>query len=82
MINSSKHSFAPPRLDGRFAAAQPARQGVNFYDIENAFPAVGIETEQRQVIDTTTWKASDLLMVKNIASYAELPRSPLERSKV
>jgi iron complex outermembrane receptor protein len=62
-------------LFGPFAAAQLARQGNNFYNIENAIPGAGITTKQWQVINTTTWKASDTLTVKNIASYAEIKQS-------
>ncbi|MDB5725806.1 MAG: TonB-dependent receptor [Novosphingobium sp.] len=57
---------------GGLATAQLAQQGNNFYNVENALPTAGIKTTQWQVIDTVTWKASDSLTVKNIASYAEL----------
>ncbi|MBV1688698.1 TonB-dependent receptor [Novosphingobium sp. G106] len=62
-------------LFGAFAAAQLARQGSGFYDIQNAIPNAGLRTEQWQVINTTTWKAGDTLTVKNIASYAQLKQS-------
>ncbi len=43
-----------------------------FYDIEQDVPNSAVDTKQWQVINTTTWLASDALTVKNIASYGEL----------
>ncbi|MDR2857575.1 MAG: TonB-dependent receptor, partial [Novosphingobium sp.] len=56
------------------ACAQIARQnahedGVLDVDISNPNPFLRIR--QWQVINTTTWKASDTLTIKNIASYTE-----------
>jgi iron complex outermembrane receptor protein len=42
-----------------------------WWDVENFLPDAKNETRQWQVINTTTWQASDNLTVKNIASYAE-----------
>jgi iron complex outermembrane receptor protein len=51
-------------------ARQTAR-GDSLYDIEtsNANPFLNIS--QWQAINTTTWKASDTITIKNIASYGE-----------
>jgi iron complex outermembrane receptor protein len=57
---------------GALAAAQLAQQGGNFYNVENAEPDAHLRTSQWQVINTTTWQASDHLTVKNIASYAQI----------
>jgi iron complex outermembrane receptor protein len=74
-INKEVAADATQGLFGAFAADQLARQGSGFYNIENAIPNAGLRTEQWQVINTTTWKASDTLTVKNIASYAQLKQS-------
>ncbi len=42
------------------------------YDVESGFNGGAfLRVKQWQVINTTTWKASDSLTVKNILSYAE-----------
>jgi iron complex outermembrane recepter protein len=66
------------QVAGQMACAQLDRQharGDGFYDVENSVrdPKVGLE--QWQVINTTTWHASDALTVKNIVSYAEFRES-------
>ncbi len=43
-----------------------------FYDVQNALPNPSSEMEQWQVINTTTWNATDNLTVKNILSFANL----------
>ena len=48
-----------------------AARGDGYYDVENLLPDAGNTLSQWQVINTTTWKASDSLTVKNIASYGE-----------
>jgi len=60
-------------------AAERAR-GAGFYDVEAAVPDPVSVVTQSQVINTTTWTASDQLTIKNIASYAQysdVQRSPL-----
>ncbi|MEO6716067.1 MAG: TonB-dependent receptor [Novosphingobium sp.] len=58
--------FAP------LAAAQIARgAGRDFWSVENSNPNPYERQETWQVINTTTWKASDTLTVKNIISYAQ-----------
>ena len=46
-------------------------RGDGFYDVENSVPNPFINLKQWQVINTTTWEASDLVTVKNIVSYGE-----------
>lgn len=41
------------------------------YDVANGNPDPFLRIRQWQVINTTTWQASDLITLKNIASYAE-----------
>ncbi|MBW8784078.1 MAG: TonB-dependent receptor [Novosphingobium sp.] len=56
------------------ACAQFDRQnarGDGPWDIENAEPDPTVQMETWQVINTTTWKATPTLTVKNIASYGE-----------
>ena len=58
----------------RAACDQVDRQdarGDGFYDVENNVPNPYNNSEQWQVINTTTWLATDNLTVKNIASYGE-----------
>ncbi|MBW8753452.1 MAG: TonB-dependent receptor [Sphingomonadales bacterium] len=51
-------------------ARQTAR-GDGMYDIETSNANPFLRINQWQFINTTTWKASDTLTVKNIASYGE-----------
>jgi iron complex outermembrane receptor protein len=63
---------------GQLAAERAS--GAGFYDVEAATPNPVSNIEQEQLINTTTWTASDQLTVKNIASYAQykdLQVSPL-----
>ncbi len=62
---------------GSFAAAQltPGTanyQGSNFYDVGQSLTNPRSHLKTWQVINTTTWKASDTITVKNIASYGQL----------
>ncbi|MCB2072278.1 MAG: TonB-dependent receptor [Novosphingobium sp.] len=57
-----------------FACAQIARaeaRGDGFWSVENANQNPYLRQRQWQVINTTTWQATDTLTVKNIVSYAE-----------
>lgn len=62
---------------GTFAPAacrqldRQAARGDGFYDVENTVPEPFNIHEEWQVINTTTWRASDALTIKNIASYGE-----------
>lgn len=58
-------SFACPQL----AAEQAANRG--FYEVASQLPQTGSQLEQFQFINTTTWRASDLVTIKNILSYGE-----------
>ncbi|MFT3967530.1 MAG: TonB-dependent receptor [Sphingobium sp.] len=51
--------------------AQIAATSGNYYDISNGNPFAHQRIEQWQIINTTTWQASDTLTLKNIVSYAE-----------
>jgi iron complex outermembrane receptor protein len=61
-------SFAGEQLD----PANPLYQGGGFYDAAQDLPTPKSKLEVWQVINTTTWKASDSLTVKNIISYGQL----------
>jgi iron complex outermembrane receptor protein len=57
-----------------FCQTQLARQtarGDGWWDVENTEPDPKLRMQTWQVINTTTWNASDTLTVKNIASYGE-----------
>jgi iron complex outermembrane receptor protein len=56
---------------GGIFASQLARQGTGFYNVINPLAKSFNKIDQWQVINTTTWHASDTITVKNIASYAE-----------
>jgi iron complex outermembrane receptor protein len=58
-------------LAGCEQLARQAARGDGFYDVENSVPGAFNQTEEWQVSNTTTWKASDTLTIKNIASYGE-----------
>jgi iron complex outermembrane receptor protein len=62
---------------GSLAAAQLAEQGKGFYNVEGATADAHVHTGQWQLINTTTWTASDALTVKNIISYAQLKQEGL-----
>ncbi len=56
------------------ACLQIARQnarGDGFWDVESSDPHPFERVEQWQAINTTTWRATDTLTVKNIISYAQ-----------
>jgi iron complex outermembrane receptor protein len=55
-------------------------KNAGFYTVSSNYIGAHSNIEQWQVIDTTTWRASDTLTVKNIVSYAQFTdnqRSPL-----
>ncbi|MFD1613297.1 TonB-dependent receptor [Sphingomonas tabacisoli] len=65
----------PSQFLAPFACAQLDRQaarGDGFYDVENDVPDPMVRIEQWQIINTTTWQASDSLTIKNIISYAQI----------
>ena len=66
---------AVPNGLGTFALAQLADQAANgegFYDLRQDLTDPFSRLTQWQLINTTTWHATDTLTVKNIASYARL----------
>jgi len=63
---------------GDFACAQLAdaeAKAEGFYTARSDVEGAKSKTETWQVINTTTWQASDHLTVKNIASYAQLKQT-------
>ena len=46
-------------------------RGDGYYDVENSHPDPFQKSRTWQVINTTTWEASDNLTIKNIFSYAQ-----------
>ena len=72
--NSAPGQFGLVGLLQPFACAQANRAVTGNYGnwgVENPDPRPRELVEQWQVINTTTWKASDNLTIKNIVSYAE-----------
>ncbi len=65
---------APPPLGSLFCAQLAALKasGQGFYAAQNDVPDPTSEINQWQVINTTTWAATDALTLKNIVSYAQL----------
>ena len=69
---TNPYTGASTGTTGAAACAQMAREAPHgFWSVSNPGPEAGSETEQWQVINTTTWQASDTLTFKNIISYAE-----------
>ncbi|SFG00756.1 Outer membrane receptor proteins, mostly Fe transport [Novosphingobium sp. CF614] len=57
---------------GFCTAYQQRRAAGGFYSVQNPLDApVKQSSEQWQIINTTTWKASDHLTIKNIAAYSQ-----------
>ena len=58
---------------GFLAAAQSAANpgATGFYDVQQTLANPSSNIQQWQVINTTTWTASDSLTIKNIVSYSE-----------
>jgi iron complex outermembrane receptor protein len=65
---------APSQFLAAFGCAQIDRQaarGDGYFDVENDVTDPQVHLEQWQLINTTTWQASETLTIKNIVSYAE-----------
>jgi iron complex outermembrane receptor protein len=61
---------------GPGTCAQVARDAnTGYYGVENNDPNPYVRSRTWQIIDTTTWKASDSLTVTNIASYSQATES-------
>jgi iron complex outermembrane receptor protein len=76
-VGANGDTSDPTNLFGPLAAAQMARDAGNFYNLEVESADAHLRTTQWQVINTTTWTASDDLTVRNITSYAELTQKGL-----
>jgi iron complex outermembrane receptor protein len=74
VIGSSSAGYFPA---GYMCGQQLAREAAtgDFYTVSNSKPDARSITDQWQIINTTTLKASDTLTIKNIVSYAELYNS-------
>ncbi|MDE2404794.1 MAG: TonB-dependent receptor [Sphingomonadales bacterium] len=70
-VAGSTGSSATVRVPICAQVDREAAQGYGFYDAENNDPTPYVRSRQWQVINTTTWNATDSLTVKNIASYGE-----------
>jgi iron complex outermembrane receptor protein len=57
--------FACPQLK------QEQAKGAGFYTVQSTLPNANTNLKQWQVINTTTWHATDNITIKNIASYAQ-----------
>jgi iron complex outermembrane recepter protein len=62
-------AFLGPAIRHQILGEQAA--GYGLYDVENNDPNPFVQSTTWQVINTTTWTASDSLTIKNIVSYAE-----------
>jgi iron complex outermembrane receptor protein len=51
---------------------QEQAKGAGFYTVQSQYPNPSTVLRQWQIIDTTTWHASDELTIKDIISYAQL----------
>ncbi len=69
-IPGSSGSTAPTRVQGCAMLDRVNAAGYGYYDAENSTPNPFVKQKLWQVINTTTWQATDTLTVKNIASYA------------
>ena len=73
-------SADPTNALGFFAAEQLAGQSKDFWSGEQDFSNAYSKTISWQIINTTTWQASDTITLKNIVSYGQLKqdsRSPV-----
>jgi len=70
IIDCNRSSTSPY---AQMACAQLDRDAdKGYFSVENDIPDAVTQTEQWQLINTTTWTATDNLTIKNIVSYAEL----------
>jgi iron complex outermembrane receptor protein len=57
---------------GAFCAAQKSREDqYDFWTVSNRLPSSRSATQQWQIINTTTWQASDSLTIKNNLAYGQ-----------
>jgi iron complex outermembrane receptor protein len=57
--------------------AEEQAKGAGFYTVQNTLDDPYTQLDTWQVINTTTWRASDNLTIKNIVSYAQLKENTL-----
>ncbi|MET0240895.1 MAG: TonB-dependent receptor [Sphingobium sp.] len=73
--SKSRSTGVIPKITKCYAAnpcAQVAREAaLDFFTVSNPLPDAQSVAEQWQLINTTTWQASDSLTIKNIAAYGE-----------
>jgi iron complex outermembrane receptor protein len=72
---SSPATFNPLAYLGCAQIDRAAARADDFWTVESNNPHPRELIEQWQMINTTTWKASDSLTIKNIASYSEYRES-------
>jgi iron complex outermembrane receptor protein len=60
---------APIRLAECAEIDRQIAAGYRYYDVANSDPDAFLSSRNWQVINTTTWNATDTLTIKNIASY-------------
>ena len=68
-LASTASFLAPLACNGTLARAKA--QGYGFWDIESGNPDPFLKIQQWGVTNTTTWRVSDFVTLKNIASYTE-----------
>ncbi|MFT3964968.1 MAG: TonB-dependent receptor [Sphingobium sp.] len=71
---AERASAATKTYLANLACNQVARNKArgDYYGVENSTPSPRQHVQQFQLINTTTWHATDHLTIKNIASYGEL----------
>jgi iron complex outermembrane receptor protein len=68
------NACAPNIFVGSFVCDQMGAAkaaGDGFYDVRQTFPNPRSHSREWQIVNTTTWRASDTLTIKNIASYGQ-----------
>ena len=68
-------STNPANLFGQLGCLQLQQEqakGAGFYTVQSDLTNPDTRLQQMQAINTTTWRASDALSIKNIVSYAQL----------
>jgi len=74
-VVGSTGRLVPIRADQCAQFDREAVANFGYYDVENSNPLAFVKGRQWQASNTTTWKASDTLTVKNIISYGEAKES-------
>lgn len=74
-VPGSTGLFSPTRAMACAQLDRSIARGDGFYEAENSTPDPFVRQTTWQLINTTTWDASDTLTVRNIISYAEARES-------